>query len=364
MRRSLPVLIFEPRSMQVRLLGNYVYQAMLDGVSRDASALDGFARVAAFAISTLSNIGGNRKPFNPILGETVEGSFADASSVFCEQVRHHPPVTAMLVRGADWVAHASTAYKVRVSPNTMRGYQKGTICVDFTERASGRRRRVEWAHPAWKIKGLLAGARWGHYVRRMAVRDAGAGLFMDICFRSAAGFLPGAPREKGRWDEFAGGIYSAAPAEVARIPLDSAQLNALPLSRPLVAGAARLLRPVRGSFHHRAVIGGAVAWRFQQARAEFVARPVAECLPSDWQRRADIACLACGDLKGAQWHKDHLEDAQRADRSLRTRGAHAARRREKWLAKEERHRRKEMKKRRCAADVPAPARGIGQDARN
>jgi hypothetical protein len=33
------------------------------------------------------------KPLNPILGETFQGSLADGSNVYMEQVTHHPPIS-------------------------------------------------------------------------------------------------------------------------------------------------------------------------------------------------------------------------------------------------------------------------------
>ena len=33
------------------------------------------------------------KPLNPILGETMQGKLADGTSIFMEQVCHHPPIS-------------------------------------------------------------------------------------------------------------------------------------------------------------------------------------------------------------------------------------------------------------------------------
>ena len=37
--------------------------------------------------------------FNPILGETLQGSYSDGTKVYCEQISHHPPITYFLVVG-------------------------------------------------------------------------------------------------------------------------------------------------------------------------------------------------------------------------------------------------------------------------
>jgi len=40
-----------------------------------------------------------RKPFNPILGETWQAHLADGTSIFLEQISHHPPVSAFQLIG-------------------------------------------------------------------------------------------------------------------------------------------------------------------------------------------------------------------------------------------------------------------------
>ena len=37
--------------------------------------------------------------FNPIIGETLQGSYSDGTKVYCEQISHHPPITYFLVVG-------------------------------------------------------------------------------------------------------------------------------------------------------------------------------------------------------------------------------------------------------------------------
>ena len=45
------------------------------------------------AVSGLSLQVNPNKPFNPMLGETYQGQYANGMKVFCEQVSHHPPVS-------------------------------------------------------------------------------------------------------------------------------------------------------------------------------------------------------------------------------------------------------------------------------
>lgn len=50
-----------------------------------------------------------KKPFNPILGETWQAALSDGSTIFMEQISHHPPVSAFHIEGPGmlWgLAHA------------------------------------------------------------------------------------------------------------------------------------------------------------------------------------------------------------------------------------------------------------------
>ena len=38
---------------------------------------------------------------NPVIGETLEGSYADGTKIYCEQISHHPPVSYFLVIGPE-----------------------------------------------------------------------------------------------------------------------------------------------------------------------------------------------------------------------------------------------------------------------
>jgi hypothetical protein len=40
-----------------------------------------------------------KKPFNPILGETWQAKLTDGSTMFMEQISHHPPVSAFNIEG-------------------------------------------------------------------------------------------------------------------------------------------------------------------------------------------------------------------------------------------------------------------------
>jgi hypothetical protein len=36
---------------------------------------------------------------NPVIGETLQGSYPDGTQIYCEQISHHPPISYFLVIG-------------------------------------------------------------------------------------------------------------------------------------------------------------------------------------------------------------------------------------------------------------------------
>ena len=47
--------------------------------------------------------GGEKKPLNPLLGETFHGSWPDGTTLIAEQVSHHPPISAYHIQASNGV---------------------------------------------------------------------------------------------------------------------------------------------------------------------------------------------------------------------------------------------------------------------
>jgi hypothetical protein len=67
------------------------------------------------------------KPFNPLLGETYELKM-DGQTPFhyiAEQVSHHPPVSALHVRGQNWTLSANVEPKVKFHGTNVNAISEG-----------------------------------------------------------------------------------------------------------------------------------------------------------------------------------------------------------------------------------------------
>lgn len=110
-KMTLPVFFNECTSLLQRLTEDIEYNDLL---SKAASINDSTLRmvnVVAFAASEYaSTIDRIAKPFNPLLGETFEYCRKDQSfRLICEQVSHHPPISACCAQSLKWDYYGENA---------------------------------------------------------------------------------------------------------------------------------------------------------------------------------------------------------------------------------------------------------------
>lgn len=99
---SLPIKIFEPRSALQRIIDFFSAAPMfLTLASKAKDPVERLSYVIAFSLSNIYICTGQNKPFNPLLGETNQGSFADGSKYYCEHTCHHPPISHFLLEHPD-----------------------------------------------------------------------------------------------------------------------------------------------------------------------------------------------------------------------------------------------------------------------
>ena len=95
---SLPVRIFESRSTVERLSDYFAFAPhFLKAASIIPDHRERLNLCIAFAIGPLYCCCSQRKPFNPLLGETMQAEFPDGTRIYCEHTSHHPPITNFLV---------------------------------------------------------------------------------------------------------------------------------------------------------------------------------------------------------------------------------------------------------------------------
>lgn len=122
-----------------------------------------------FSLSSLYLCGRQEKPFNPLLGETSQGSFVDGSRYFCEHTSHHPPRTHFLVDHPDKLWRLSGHYECfgKVGWNDLKSGFRGPNRVKFGDGGE-----ITFNTVDFKIGGMVKGER--------SIRAYGSIVYEDV----------------------------------------------------------------------------------------------------------------------------------------------------------------------------------------
>jgi hypothetical protein len=116
------------------------YSSLLDQAVLVTSSIERFHLIIAFIVSNLStHLERMSKPFNPLLGETYELKNEDTTAPFhyiAEQVSHHPPISALHVRGQNWILTANVEPKIKFHGTNVVALSEGeqgfqTITISY-----------------------------------------------------------------------------------------------------------------------------------------------------------------------------------------------------------------------------------------
>jgi len=114
-RFAVPAYLCEPLSMLQRTSELWEYRETLVNAIRDPCVLTRFVRVFGFLyIQYACTTGRNKKPFNPLLGETFEYETKDFRLI-SEQVSHHPPISAFHVENDEYMVWGHIKFKSKLT---------------------------------------------------------------------------------------------------------------------------------------------------------------------------------------------------------------------------------------------------------
>eukprot|EP00475_Leptophrys_vorax_P028174 TRINITY_DN4065_c0_g1_i1.p1 TRINITY_DN4065_c0_g1~~TRINITY_DN4065_c0_g1_i1.p1 ORF type:complete len:943 (-),score=238.86 TRINITY_DN4065_c0_g1_i1:62-2890(-) len=289
---SMPVKIFESRSFLQRMPDMWTFGPVyLKKAAECTDPIERLKYVMVFIISGLHRGLAQKKPFNPILGETFQCYFSDGTQISLEQTAHHPPISAFDMRAPDesYVYTGQHEYKATLGMNYATGVQDGNNEVRFSDGGI-----VQFNMPTIMIKGVLWGARHIYWCKSMTFTDPRNSLYCELQF---------GPVKKSAW--FGGG--------------GSANSSLDAVSGVICQGRDRIQKcNVEGSWLEGLSFGGKQYWRFNESKAyRVLSRRLEDSLPSDARNRMDLTELAAGNLDSANSWKHKLEELQRKDRKLR-----------------------------------------------
>ncbi|KAL4469803.1 hypothetical protein ABPG72_022123 [Tetrahymena utriculariae] len=284
---SLPVRIFEPRSTIERICDNWAFMPIyLRLASNTQDVIERFRLTIAFAIAGLYNVCKQLKPFNPILGETFQGFWADGTKIEIEHTSHHPPISHFYVQDSQkrYRFHGHYEYKAKLnSANSVQGSQEGPNHVIFYDG-----QQIIYRFPPCKITGLLYGTRVLEFYETMTFVDQKNDLECIISFAEGASFFS---RAEFPTDYFTGTINR-------------------------ISDKTQIINNVKGSWLEYLEFDAKRYWDIQLITPANLLS-TQDPLPSDCRFREDLVYLAKKDLDQSQDWKNKLEVIQRNDRKLR-----------------------------------------------
>ncbi|XP_060537147.1 oxysterol-binding protein-related protein 2 [Cylas formicarius] len=210
---TMPVVFNEPLSFLQRMAEYMEYAHLLKIAAQQEDPVTRIQYVVGFAVSALaSNWERLGKPFNPLLGETYELEREDFK-IICEQVSHHPPVSAFYAETADWHFHGSVHPKLKFWGKSVEIQPKGTLTVEFPKLKEA----YTWTNVTCCVHNLIMGKMWIEQCGNMEIVSHLSGHRAHLTFKQAGGssrdlhrvegFVTDKSKNKlfyvyGKWTEF------------------------------------------------------------------------------------------------------------------------------------------------------------------
>lgn len=315
---SIPCRIFEPRTALQRILDCCGFKCAY--LTKAAKCPDPVERMKYVITSIVAGFHlqiKQLKPFNPILGETFQATYPNGTNIFCEQVAHHPPISAFDIQDVQkrwrfWGRHEFTA---SMGMNTITGQQIGPNYVEFPDGT-----KIAYFYPDCVCSGgvIYGKTRTLTWVGRIYFRDITNGIAAEVMFGNKKGWFSFMSKAKRGNGEFDGEIFAFSnPPKGTRLNKDV--LTEVDTERNKNKKRDhKKLSDISGDWTKAVNFDGIPYWTVGCVEPVFpIPIPDEECLPSDARFREDLVYLNAGDYENAQASKEKLEVIQRADKKLR-----------------------------------------------
>jgi len=182
---TMPITSNEPISFMQKYAECFEYAALLNRAAADSAETGArMMDVACFAVSYLSSyrskVRSQRKPFNPLLGETFEMVRPEMGMrLVCEKVVHHPVVFAARADGAKWQVDHCFAPQQKFYGKAAEMFVDGKVYLKLLggERGEGGEQEIEtyeWLQPTIAIKNVisLTGQRYSEPTAKMTIHSS------------------------------------------------------------------------------------------------------------------------------------------------------------------------------------------------
>ncbi|KAJ2557576.1 Oxysterol-binding protein 3 [Coemansia sp. RSA 1933] len=184
---AMPLVMNEPINALQGLCEELMYNRLLQKADEMSDSLDRLMHVAAFAISTLSpkKYRSERKPFNPLLGETYE--MVDPRSGYrfvSEKVSHHPPVMACFADSPSYRFWQDSSGKSKFWGKSMEFIQTSNVHIELLKHGD----HFTYCKPSVLVRGLITGNRTVDFTGEMTITNRSTGDRCVVTFKEAGMF--------------------------------------------------------------------------------------------------------------------------------------------------------------------------------
>ena len=195
MSLSLPIRIFEPRSMLERYTDWFSFAPDLltkAGTCKDKT--EAFKYVILFSLSALFRSSEQLKPLNPMLGETYECEWEDGSKFYLEHTCHTPPISHFYIKSSKNLFIVSGYIDMEMGgivkaiyKNSIQMIPKGKITVYLPEL----KQTISFQFPKITMGGAIWGQRYVYWSDHMKFEDTENNLKAIIAFANGRKELKG-----------------------------------------------------------------------------------------------------------------------------------------------------------------------------
>jgi len=318
---SLPVRIFEPRSMLERYTDWWVYApVILKKASLVDNKLEAFKYVICFSLSAMYLSSGQMKPFNPLLGETFEGNFSDGTKIFMEHTSHTPCVSNYYVNDIDDKYKFHGFYDISIEgtmkmliTNYLTCVQKGTNHVEI----KNTQQKISYHYPKLILGGMVYGKRYVLWDGHMKYEDRQNNIKATIFFNKN-----GANLKNKRFHDIYGQIYYYDYSKEKKCDFFESKTP----KNPFPSDKRYIISEITGSWLEGIYFDGKLYWSIKDNSPPTI-NPELNVLPSDSRYREDLLWLKRAMIydKNSSVYQEYsqnwklaLEIQQRLDRTHRT----------------------------------------------
>ncbi|GFS71764.1 oxysterol-binding protein-related protein 1 [Nephila pilipes] len=183
---TMPVEFNEPLSFLQRISEYMEYSYLLKTASECSDPLQRLQYMSAFAVSALaSNWERLNKPFNPLLGETYELCREDLGfRLVCEQVSHHPPVSAFHAESEDFQFYGNIHPRLKFWGKSLEIKPEGTLTVHLLKH----KEVYSWTNVHCCVHNIIIGKLWFEQYGMMEIHCHTNGMTAQLNFKSAGWF--------------------------------------------------------------------------------------------------------------------------------------------------------------------------------